>query len=176
MHIPTPAPSRKKTGPAGSELLIFYLFWSVMTAISLLVDCLFWSRILDYRQTLLILFAAIAAFITAMIACFLEHHLTRHKPASARFALMSLLLATGTMGATYLGSALYTILFFLEGTGPLASYHGLEDLLFFFLAHGYSFAVSTARLFLPLGFVALLLTAIFYCILCRSTVTYPKRY
>jgi len=176
MHIAASARTQKKTGPAGGELLIFYLFWSVMTAISLLVDCLFWSRILDYRQMLLIFFAAVAAFITAVIACFLERRLTRCKPASARFALMFLLLATGTMGATYLGSALYTIPFFVEGMAPFASYYGLKDLLFFFLAHGYSFAVSTARLFLPLGLVALLLTAVFYCILCRSAMTYRKRY
>lgn len=151
------------------HMLAFCLFWSVMASISLLVDALLWNRSLDDRQMLLISFAAIAAMITAAIAWYLEHLLTQKKPATARFAAMFILLAIGTMGATYLCSALYTITFFVEGMNPMPSYAGFEDLLFFFLSHGYSFAVSAARLFLPLGFISLIFSCIFYCILCQSS-------
>ena len=152
-----------------NHMLTFCLFWTVLTSISLLVDALLWNKALDDRQVLLISFAIFAAMISAFISWYLEQIITRKKPATARFATMFILLAVGTMGATYLCSALYTITFFVDNMNPLTTLAGLEDLLYFFLSHGYSFAVSTARLFLPLGFFSLILACIFYCILCQSS-------
>ncbi|MEP3525822.1 MAG: hypothetical protein ABJ081_11915 [Hyphomicrobiales bacterium] len=152
-----------------SYILTFCLFWTILTSISLLVDALLWNKVLDERQVLLISFGTIASMITAYIAWYLEQMITRKRPATARFSTMFILLAVGTIGATYLCSALYTIAFFIDNMNPITSLAGLEDLLYFFLSHGYSFAVSTARLFLPLGFFSLILACIFYCILCQSS-------
>lgn len=159
--------SNSKNGTTG-HMLAFCMFWSIMASITLLVDALLWNRILDDRQVILISFAAIAAIITAAIAWYLEPLVTRNKPTTARFASIFILLAVGTIGATFLCSALYTLPFFIDNMNPFLSLAGLEDLYFFFLSHGYSFAVSTVRLFLPLGLISLILASIFYCILCQS--------
>lgn len=153
---------------ATSHKLTFCLFWSVMTTISLFVNALLWGRVLDERQVIFISLAFIAAIITAFIAWHLESWLTSKKAPTARFAAMFILLGTGTIGATFLMSALYTLPFFVDSMNPFTTDKGIEDLYYFFLSHGYSFAVSTARLFLPLGLISLILTSIFYCILCQS--------
>lgn len=157
------------TNSKAKQILSFSLLWAMITAISLMVDALLWNKALDDRQILLVCFGTIAALITAIVAWHVEHLLTKNKPATARFAAMFILLAVGTMGATFLCSAFYTLPFFTDNMNPITSLEGLEDFLYFFLSHGYSFAVSTARLFLPLGFFSLVLSCIFYCILCQSS-------
>lgn len=146
-------------------LLAFCLIWSLMTATSFLIDMLLWGRFLDQRSVLLIFFAAIAGFITAAIAWGLERMLTGRRPPTARFAAMVILLSIGTAGATFLASGLYTVQFFYADMEPLPTLKGFENLLFFLAAHGYSFAASTARLFLPLGVICLFLASVFYCLL-----------
>lgn len=152
----------------------FCFFWAVLTAVSLSVDALFWYEIFDTRLTTLIILAFIAAFVTAAIAIWIEQYLTSKRPAITRFSAMFILLSVGTMGATYLASALYTIPFLLPSMELLTSVDGWFDILYFFLAHGYSFAATTARQFLPLGVVSVSIACIFYCVIHAEPVQKPR--
>lgn len=153
------------------DVLVFCLFWSAVTGISLLVDALLWQKPLDRRYMLFVSLSALSAFIAAAIAAAMERCFLRKKPAAARFAAMIALLSTGTMALSFLASALYTMQYFLPAMAPFLSAQGFDDLFYFFLAHGYSFAVLTARLFLPLGFTGLVLAGIFYCIMRHAPPT-----
>lgn len=145
------------------SILLFSLIWTVLVTVCLYIDMIFWNRPLDDRGWLLISFAASAAFTTAIIAWFLESTITAKRPIAARFASIFFLLAIGSLGATYLLTTFYNLPRAIDGMGSFTSYYGLKDLLYFFLAHGYFFAGSATRLFLPLGPVALCAMSLIYC-------------
>lgn len=148
-----------------SRHFAFCLLWSILTALTLLTDCLFWNRILDQKQIVFIAFASAAGFVAAGIARLLEPVISGKRPGTARCATVAILLAGGTVGGSFLGSAAYTVQYFLPWMAPMTSAGGLENLFFFTLSHGYLFAAMAARLFLPLGPFCLFLAALLYCFL-----------
>ena len=154
----------------GLELVTFALVWTILIFFSLLFDTLFWNAYVDRRSIILVALLSLAAFISAIIAFLIERWLFKRRPTTGRFAAMFMLLTIGTGGVSCLFVAFYNLPFFTDDIAAFPSKQALRDLTFFTLSNGYAFAASTARLFLPLGLVSLLLSCAFYC-----AISVPKR-
>lgn len=155
-------PHRKRR--PGLELFIFALIWALLIFFSFLFDTLFWNTFVDIRSVVLIALVSAAAFISAIVAILIERLLFKRRPLTVRFSAIFMLLTIGTGGASCLAVALYNLPFFLDDIATTPLSRAAWDLMYYTLASGYSFAASTARLFLPLGVVSLFMISAFYCV------------
>ncbi|MEP1443724.1 MAG: hypothetical protein ABJK39_12010 [Hyphomicrobiales bacterium] len=147
----------------GLELFIVALIWALLIFFSFLFDTLFWNTFVDMRSVILIALVSASAFISAILAILIERLLFKRRPLTVRFSAIFMLLTIGTGGASCLAVALYNLPFFLDDIAITPLSQAAWDLAFYTMASGYSFAASTARLFLPLGVVSLFLISAFYC-------------
>ena len=152
------------------ELIIFALIWAILIFFSLIVDMLFWNMHIDERGITLITLITISAFITAIIAFWLERLIFSRLATPSRFCAIFMLLTIGTGGASCLAVALYNLPFFTDDIADFPFGRTARDFFYFTMANSYSFAAFTARLFLPLGVVSLFMTAFFYC-----AISVPRR-
>ncbi len=147
------------------RFILFAFFWAGLTGFSFTLNALFWHKLFDEKLLLLIGFTICAAFIAAPIASYIENIFTKTRPLTARFAAIYFLLAVVTSGAIYLSSLFYAISFTSDSLGSAFHLTTIKKYLLFSLAHGYAFAASTARLFLPIGVLSLAAGAFFHCII-----------
>ena len=113
-----------------------------------------WSRI----GFIALLFAAAGALSFApAVTC--ARALSTSRRYEARVALNMLLLAGGTIAAAALLYALQYRFYYAEAHAPAFSIIWVYELVFTALAALYQFAVLGMRLFVPVGFAALLVAA-----------------
>ena len=152
----------------GLELFVSALIWALLVFFSFLFDALFWNTFVDQRSIVLISLITIAAFLSAIIAILIERLLFKRRPLTVRFAAIFILLTIGTGGASCLAVTLYNVPFFLDDIATTPLSRAARDFTYFAITTGYSFAASTARLFLPLGVVSLFLMSAFYCFISNQ--------
>ena len=152
----------------GLELFVSALIWALLIFFSFLFDALFWNTFVDQRSIILIALITVAAFLSAIVAILIERLLFKRRPLTVRFAAIFILLTIGTGGASCLAVTLYNVPFFLDDIAKTPLSRAARDFTFYAMTTGYSFAASTARLFLPLGVVSLFLMSAFYCFISNQ--------
>ena len=145
--------------PSWKEAVFSAVMWAALMTLCVLADYYLWRHMLPPSTARIAMIFALGAGAAAPICLWLARIMAR-KNTNSTFAVMFILLAIGTIGLTALIFAFDFWLYFSQWHGATFSGLWANQFFFTFASAVYQFLVSGLRLYLPFGFLALIIASL----------------